>query len=147
MREEEKVIVCNWTYSGNYAIYNLPSYEEMKQKGWAFANPNREKNFLVYYDRNVLTGFTNILEKEDEVFIGIGVSPELCGKGYGQKILKIAKEISNELYPGKPMCLEVRSWNKRAISCYEKAGFVIEGNEFEQKTTIGVGKFYKMICE
>ena len=31
--------------------------------------------------------------------------------------------LSQRLYPGKPMYLEVRTWNTRAVRCYEKAGF------------------------
>lgn len=78
------------------------------------------------------------------MFIGIGVNPQYCNQGYGRMILDTAYKISKELYPLKPLYLEVRTWNKRAINCYKKAGFVIE-KKLRKTTTIGEGEFYRMI--
>ena len=111
-----------------------------------FCNPKRDKNFFSYYDGEVLVGFTNLLEEESGVFVGIGVSPDLCSKGYGQQILSLVKERSFRLYPGKPLYLEVRCWNRRAVACYQRAGFAIEGQPFEQTTSMGKGSFYRMVC-
>lgn len=79
------------------------------------------------------------------MFIGIGVNPNLCNCGYGNTILLLAYEISKELYPSKPLYLEVRTWNKRAIRCYEKSGFKIEGKSFEQTTSLGKAELYRMV--
>ena len=145
IRENEKQAICEWVYDGEYSIYNLPSYEEMKEKKMGFANPQKEKNFCTYFDNDTLVGFTNILEEETEMFVGIGVNPDCCSKGYGQKILEIVSKICAEKYPGKPLYLEVRTWNERAIRCYQKAGFVIDGDVIEQETYIGKSTFYRMV--
>ena len=79
------------------------------------------------------------------MFFGIGVNPDCCGKGYGQQMTRMAWEISQTLFPGKPMYLEVRTWNQRAIRCYEKAGFRIVGEPIQQTTSIGEGAFYHMV--
>ena len=65
--------------------------------------------------------------------------------GYGTRILLESYELSKQLYPEKPLYLEVRTWNKRAIKCYQKAGFNICGDAFELQTPVGTGSFYKMI--
>ena len=52
---------------------------------------------------------------------------------------------SKQKYPGKPLYLEVRTWNERAVRCYQKAGFVIDGDIIEQETYIGRSTFYRMI--
>lgn len=145
MTEQEKELIADWDYKGEYQIYNMPSYQEQKKLGVAFGNPMCNKNFYAYYDGNQLIGFTNILEEPHEVFIGIGVAPNICGRGYGQKILRLAQNISKSLYPRKPLYLEVRTWNTRAIECYQKAGFSIDGQPFEQKTMSGTGHFYRMV--
>ncbi len=144
MTEEEKRAVCSWKYSGEYALYNLPPYEEMKAKKIGFMNPKSAKNYYSFYDQDAYVGFVNILEEADEVFIGIGTNPNCCNRGYGQRMLQIAYEISRKLYPAKPLYLEVREWNKRAIHCYEKAGFAIDGAPYQLETNIGVGTFYRM---
>ena len=145
MTEQEKELASGWQYEGEYAIYNEPSYQEQKEKGIGFGNPKCDKNFYAYCDGQELVGFTNILEERQAVFIGIGVRPDLCGQGYGQQMMKLAQAISQTLYPGKPLYLEVRSWNRRAIRCYEKAGFVAEGEPFVQRTPIGEGEFIRMV--
>lgn len=39
MTEEEKYNICQWKYSGEYAIYDGMPYEEQKKRGFGFANP------------------------------------------------------------------------------------------------------------
>ena len=53
--------------------------------------------------------------------------------------------ISKKLYPSKPLYLEVRTWNMRAVNCYKKAGFEIVGESFTMETLMGTGTFYRMI--
>lgn len=146
MTAQEKEIVAGWNYTGEYEVYNMPSYQQQLEEGVAFGNPQCDRNFHSYYDGDKLIGFTNLLEEPKEVFVGIGVTPEACGKGYGQQMLRIAKEISKQRYPGKPLYLEVRTWNRRAIACYQKAGFTIDTDPFQQETMLGTGEFFRMIC-
>ena len=143
--DADKREICAWRYEGEYAMYDLPPYEEMREMQMGFLNPVKEKNFYVFLDDTGLVGFVNIAEEETEVFIGIGTAPYLCGKGYGHQMLLDAYELSQSLYPQKPLYLEVRCWNERAMKCYQKAGFQIDGEAFEQETHIGAGKFYRMI--
>lgn len=141
--ENEKHIITAWRYSGEYAIYNNEAYAEQKKKGTGFANP--KNNFYSFYDGETLVGFINLYEEETEVFFGIGVDPDLCGKGYGRQMTQTACEISKLLFPEKPMYLEVRTWNTRAVRCYEKAGFHISGEPIHQTTSAGDGVFYRMV--
>ena len=140
--EEEKPLISEWKYDGNYAIYNMLPYKAQREKGSGFANP--QNNFYSFYDESTLIGFINLREKENAVFLGVGVRPDFCNQGYGQQIIPIACEIAKSLFGAKSLQLEVRTWNTRAVSCYEKAGFHIEGKAFRQRTPIGEGEFYRM---
>lgn len=141
--EVEKEEISRWRYDGEYAIYNLPSYEEMKQKNCGLANP--KNHFFSFYEKQSLVGYVNLCPEGKEVFFGIGVKPECCGQGYGQKMTVLASILSEALFPGKPMYLEVRTWNQRAIQCYKKVGFVVQGQEFSQTTGAGEGRLYRMV--
>lgn len=145
LTEADKWEICGWNYEGEYAIYNLPSYEEMQAREQGFLNPRQEKNYRGFFEGDTLVGFVNLSEKPTEIFLGVGVRPELCGKGYGQEMVRQAYGLSKELHPAKPLYLEVRSWNARAIRCYERAGFRIDGEPFERTTSIGKGQFYRMV--
>lgn len=140
--ESEKYEIADWKYDGEYAVYNLIPYEEQKKKHSGLAN---EKNlFYSFYDNEALVGFINLYEEETNVFFGIGVKPECCSKGYGQEMAKTAGKLSAQLFPKKGLYLEVRTWNTRAVRCYEKAGFQIIGASIIQTTGAGEGEFYRM---
>lgn len=143
--EKEKYVITEWKYPGEYAVYDSTPYEEQKKRGFGFANP--ANHFYSFYDETALVGFINLYEEKTEIFFGIGVNPDCCGEGYGQQMTKTACEISKELFGKKPLYLEVRTWNKRAVSCYQKAGFVIKGEPIRQTTSAGEGVFYHMVQE
>ena len=121
----------------------MPPYDEQKEQGRGLANP--QNHFVSFYDGGTLVGFINLLEEETAVFFGIGVAPAHFGRGYGQQLAKAACALSAKLYPEKPLYLEVRTWNVRAVRCYEKAGFRITGTPIHQATSIGDGVFYHMV--
>lgn len=143
--EEEKYVICEWKYDGEYAIYNNISYEEQMKEYQGFANP--KNNFYSFSNGKQLIGYINLIEQEKDVLFGVGVAPAFCNHGYGQKICKTAIELSHQLYPGKPIFLQVRTWNTRAVRCYEKAGFRIAGEPTRITTPIGEGLFYYMTEE
>ncbi len=143
--EEEKYAISEWKYDGDYAIYNSLPYEEQVKKQRGFANP--KNNFYSFTEGERLIGYINLIEREADVSFGIGIDPALCDQGYGQKICRQALGLSQKLYPGKPVHLEVRTWNTRAVRCYEKAGFHIVGEAIKRITPIGEGLFFHMTAD
>ena len=113
--EEEKQAICEWKYDGRYTVYNSIPYEEQIKTHRGFADP--KNHYYSFSDGEQLIGYINLVERETEVFFGIGVNPAFCNQGYGQKICEKACELSRQLYPGKPIVLEVRTWNQRALRC------------------------------
>ena len=143
--EAEKHAICGWRYDGDYAFYNIPPYEEQIRTHRGFANP--KNNYYSFLDGDRLVGYINLMEEEAAVRFGIGVNPAFCDRGYGQRIAGKARELSLRLYPGKPVYLEVRTWNLRAVRCYEKAGFHIAGDPVQRTRPIGEGLFFRMTAE
>lgn len=142
MSEPEKVQISGWRYEGEYAVYDLPPYEEQQKSGFGFANPcNR---FFSFFDGTELIGYINLIEEDSLVRFGIGISPAFCGSGYGPKLCRSACRLSHRLFPGEKVCLVVRTWNIRAIRCYKKSGFRIVGEPVLKRTPSGDGFFYRM---
>ena len=141
--EREKYEIGQWRYEGDYAIYDQLPYEEALKKGVGLANPFMRR--FSFYDGEHLVGMAALRETFEDIFFGIAVKPELCGRGYGLAITRLVILISQAIFDKKPLVLEVRTWNQRAIRCYEKAGFQKEGQPFVQVTGSGAGEFYRMI--
>lgn len=144
MTEDEKRIISDWRYAEEYAIYNIPPYKESCAKQSGFAHPDFN-GFSFYDTEQNLIGFTCLYPEEHEVMIGIGVAPEYCDRGYGQVMIRTTCRQAKKMFPGKPLYLEVRTWNARAIQCYNNSGFFIDGDSFIQTTSIGEAEFYRMV--
>ena len=144
--EEEKEIITAWQYAGQYAIYNTTPYAEQKKQGVGFANP--KNNFYSFFDHDTLVGFINLYEEPTEVFFGIGVRPDACGRGYGQQMTKAACDLSGRLFPGKPLYLEVRTWNARAVrvSASQASRFARRPRRATVYFIIWFGKFKRILC-
>jgi len=72
-------------------------------------------------------GINDIDWKNSFCEIGIFLSDNFCGNGYGTDALKILVDfIFNELNLNKVM-LNVYDFNERAINSYKKVGFIEEG--------------------
>lgn len=144
LTEEQAKEISNWKYEGKYSIYNLPDWETMKKDYFALCDDKKRETFISYCDvDDNLIGFVNLIDEGEYIFFGIGIKPSYCGKGLGKQIVSMAILESENKFGNKPMILEVRCWNKRAINCYKSQGFEIIGNTVYD-TYIGNGEFYIM---
>lgn len=142
--EEYAKEIASWQHPGEYSIYNLPSWDNMIKENYSLCDSIKRERFIGYINKNKeLVGFVNLLDEGESVFFGIGVKPNYCNKGVGKVITNMALTESEKRFPNKPILLEVRTWNKRAISCYRSQGFEIIETK-NQKTKIGFGEFYVM---
>lgn len=124
MNEYYANLICDWHYEGEYEVYNMPSFEEAKKLKYAIANPDKYSNFLCYGIDENLAGFIKLNLKDNNIIhVGIGLKPNLTGKGLGKKILSLGVDYIRKNYPNHKIMLEVRSWNQRAIGCYSGVGF------------------------
>lgn len=144
LSQEDKGAICAWRYPGEYGVYDFPSLAEMAEQGTGFMAPGACGNYLGWHGEGTLIGFTKLQAEEKGIFVGIGVNPAHLSQGWGRRILEKAALLCQERWPGKPLYLIVRTWNQRAIRCYKKAGFVIDGPPFEMTTGMGPGTFYRM---
>jgi [ribosomal protein S18]-alanine N-acetyltransferase len=136
--------ISNWKYDSEYAIYNLPTWEQMIDKGYSLCDDLKRKRYIAYLNESEeLIGFVNLLDEGDTVFFGIGINPHHCSKGIGKMITRMALIESQNRFPNKPVVLEVRTWNTRAVNCYKSQGFEIAELK-EQETYLGPGEFYVM---
>lgn len=138
MNDELAKQISLWNYEGEYEIYNLPSYEEMKEKKYGIVNPERANDYICYLHENKeAVAYASMKKMEDKrIFFGIGLKPDNCGKGMGIYFLKDSLDDIKSKYPESIIYLEVRSWNKRAINSYKKIGFILT-NTVTKKDRLG----------
>lgn len=75
--------------------------------------------------------------------VGLGLKPSPCGQGLGNILMELLKSECKKRYGSKKIVVEVRSFNKRAIRCYERAGFEIT-DVYQKDILIGSDEFIEM---
>lgn len=90
-----------------------------------------------------VTGFENVLWNNRNALIYIGIGNEnYRGQGIGEEALNLTMEFGFEEFNFNRIYLNVLEYNDRAISLYEKLGFLKEG--IQREFIIRDGKTYDM---
>ena len=141
-QEQAEVIAETWRYQGDYSFYDMDADAEDLEE---FLDPEKRAGvYFVVLDRDEIIGFYSFQQPdEDTVEIGLGMKPELTGKGNGAAFLKAGLQFAETRYSPKNITLSVAAFNKRAIKLYEKLGFK-ETESFVQATNGGQYEFVKM---
>ena len=147
MEDNDAMAICSWKYDGVYAEYDFPSWEECCERGWALTQAQKRWNsyFSVYY-RGQLFGFFHIMDRTDHIELGVGMKPEFCGRHQGKMFMELALAKIKELHFGLPILLSVRTFNQRAITCYQQVGFKIQ-EKYIENSHHASGEMYRMILE
>lgn len=137
--------ICSWKHYDEYSIYNYQEWDKILNEKWGITVEEKRKNEFkaLVDDYNNLCGYIRLVNKNEYISIGIGLKPSLCGQGLGNLLMEIVKQQCKKKYPNMKIVLEVRSFNKRAIKCYKKAGFKIV-DVSKKDTPLGHGEFVKM---
>lgn len=139
MNENFAKEILNWKYESPYDFYNLNSdstKEFLENKYYCVIDKSNEELigfFCIGESAQVPTGSQFGAYSEGLVDIGIGMKPELTGRGNGSNFFSfILRQIQKNSHT--PLRLTVAKFNHRAIHLYEKFGFV-KTVEFMNKST------------
>jgi ribosomal-protein-alanine N-acetyltransferase len=91
-----------------------------------------------------LVGFFCFEAEQDVVSIGLGLRPDLTGKGLGQAFCEAGLQFARESFNPRTFALDVATFNQRAIALYRKLGFEDCGVSLQQSNG-GQYEFLHMI--
>ncbi len=111
-RHEDLAELATWRYASPYDFYN-GDQEPVK-------NPER---YFIARDDDGLVGFYYFEPKDDALEYGLGLRPDLTGRGLGLEFFRQGLEFGRERYLRGRVRLFVAAFNERAIKVYERAGF------------------------
>lgn len=136
--------ICGWKYEGEYSVYNFFDWDKLVENDWDFAiKEKREADFIAILSGEELIAFGRVSENSGKALLGVGLKPDWCGKGFGSAVMEILIEEARKRLPSRIIALEVRSFNTRAICCYQKAGFEVK-DKYRKDTAIGEDEFVYM---
>ena len=135
--------VSTWHYEPPYDFYDAASdpadAAEMR-------DPTRAEHFrAVLADGDErLDAFWYFDWRDDVVEVGIGLRPDLTGRGHGESFLRAQLEYASHSWEPKTYRLFVAAWNERAVRVYERLGFREVGRETRYFELVGEHEFLQM---
>jgi ribosomal-protein-alanine N-acetyltransferase len=146
MTQEDAEIIASWKYDGDYSFYDITSDEEDFEL--FLDSKKRGDHYFAVYDFNnekeELVGFFSFTEEPSGIRdIGLGMRPDLTGKGVGHSFIEAGLCFATDEYVVKTFTLSVATFNQRAIKVYERVGFQAQAT-YTQETNGGQYEFVKM---
>jgi [ribosomal protein S18]-alanine N-acetyltransferase len=120
--DEEAREISRWHYQPPYDFYDWTNdpddLEELldpaRREGSYFSASDAEGN---------LVGFFQFETAGQTVDVGLGLRPDLTGRGLGPEYLLAGLEFARERFSPERFTLSVATFNERAIAVYERCGF------------------------
>src|SRR5919107_6333952 len=97
MSDEEATRISRWHYEPPYDFYDATSDQDDLQE---LLDPERRKDayFSVFDEGGVLVGFFQFERDSKSVDVGLGMRPDLTGKGLGVEYLLAELEFARRRY-------------------------------------------------
>jgi [ribosomal protein S18]-alanine N-acetyltransferase len=122
--------ISRWRYPEPYSTYNgdaasVPGLLNPRYNYHAVTGPGGD---LVGYfcfgaDATIPAGRERGFYTEDALDVGLGMRPDLTGRGRGPDFVRAGLDFARQTYDPETFRLTVASFNQRAIKVYETAGF------------------------
>jgi ribosomal-protein-alanine N-acetyltransferase len=141
MNESYARAIANWHYEGIYAFYDMD--QDVEDLEELLAPSSWPDKYYAVVDGDELIGFFCFEKEDDVVEIGLGLKPDLTGKGLGQAFVEAGLEFARQKYKPAEIRLIVALFNQRAIRLYEKMGFKPDG-VFMNETNNAQYEFLRM---
>ena len=122
MTEADATAVAGWRYPGEYAFYDWTRdpgdlAELLDPAEWG-------RRYFAADAEGALAGFFVFKVRDDVADVGLGLRPDLTGQGHGAAFLDAGLRFASARFGARRFTLAVAAFNRRAITVYERAGFV-----------------------
>ncbi len=142
MTQDEAEAIAAWRCDPPYDFYDWTADEGDLAE---LLDPVRrgDKYFSAHEPAGELIGFFGFTREDHVVDVGLGLRPDLTGRGLGPAFLEQGLAFAKDRFEPRRFRLSVATFNERAIKVYERAGFVVT-RTFTHETSGGVFPFVEM---
>ena len=123
MSQEDAEAIAKWHYAEPYSFYDWSAdVDDVRE----LLDPSLrgEAYWAVQDDAGELVGHFSFKPRGERTLeIGLGLRPDLTGRGLGGAFLAAGLAFARERFVPELFVLAVATFNERAIKVYERAGF------------------------
>jgi RimJ/RimL family protein N-acetyltransferase len=135
MNDADFADMAAWRYEPPYDFYDSDPVPVL----------DPERFFAVRDDAGTFVGHYYFEQKGTVLEYGIGLRPELTGRGAGPAIFRAGLEFARARFAPTTITLAVAAFNRRAITVYERAGFRETGRHIRTFERFGDVEFIDMV--
>ena len=134
--------ITSWHYAGEYDFYDSEADAEDLAE---LLDPalRGDSMFAVRDGAGEVVGFFAFQITDGVVDLGLGLRPDLTGKGLGAAFVRAGLDFAQSQFSPKAIQLRVAAFNKRAIKVYQRVGFK-EVEHYMNRTNGGEFDFIPM---
>jgi RimJ/RimL family protein N-acetyltransferase len=132
---ELQAVVATWRYPAPYDFYD----------GDVEPVLNPERFFAARDDEGDIVGFYYFEEKPPDLDYGLGLRPDLTGRGLGLEFFVEGLSFARRRYRPRRVFLHVAEFNVRARRVYERAGFSVVSSHVRTFPRFGEVPFLTMV--
>lgn len=126
MTDEHAAQLVAWRHEPPLDFYDTDRFPEDAAQLLDAAFRDQHKATVVDGE-GTMVGHAEWHEEEGAVTVGLGLRPDLIGRGYGEWLVRLVLEAVGQRFAPTRVELSVADWNSRAITVYERCGFVDTG--------------------
>ncbi len=142
MSDAEAQTIAGWHYDGPYAFYDWTA--DADDLAELLSSERRgDRYFSALGEDGELLGFLGLRHEGEDVVIGLGLRPDLTGRGLGLGYVEAGMAFARSHFAPSRFRLSVATFNQRAIRVYERAGFQTI-RAYDHETNGGVHPFIEM---
>lgn len=142
MTHTDAEAIARWRYEPPYDFYD-PAADHRDLAELLDPELRGNRYFSARDASGELVGFFGLGYADGVVGIGVGLRPDLTGRGLGLGFLEDGLAFAKKRYTPERYRLSVAEFNRRAITVYERAGFV-QTRSYVHETNGGVFRFVDM---
>lgn len=105
-QEQAEEIAFNWHYDAEYSFYDMMADKEDLVE-FLDSQKRGDSNFIVTKDNDIIGFFSFTKVAINTIDIGIGLRPNLVGKGTGMGFLKAGIDFAESIYKPQKITLSV----------------------------------------
>lgn len=115
-------IANEWKYAGIYSFYDMTADAEDYEEFIDETRRNQNDHYEVL-ENDELIGFFCVIRENLSIEIGLGMRPDICGKGRGKQFVGQICDFLERTYTFDKLIMNVATFNQRAINVYRSCGF------------------------
>jgi RimJ/RimL family protein N-acetyltransferase len=131
---EDLAEVASWRYEPPYDFYDGDLDPPLNPERW----------YVEHDENGRVSGFFYFEQKGETLDYGLGLRPDLAGRGLGLVFFRRGLEFGRDRFRPNHIRLYVAAFNQRAIKVYERAGFRETGRHMRSFPKFGDVEFVEM---